>query len=76
MSRSVSASACLTRASSAFDRLPIGEVPSVCRTAAPFSSTGPWPEADIPSRSLRTIRVMSLPTGQTSVQRPQSVQLS
>ena len=39
------------------------------RTEAPIRPSGAWPEATMPSRVLRTMDWMSLPTGQTMEQR-------
>ena len=55
---------------SAGQRTPIGLPVSIARPAALYMSSGAKPAADIASRARRTSAAMSMPIGQTNVQRP------
>jgi hypothetical protein len=55
---------------------PAGLPLSTEREVASTRPSGAWPLAAMPSRILRIISAMSLPTGQTIEQRPHMVQLS
>ena len=55
---------------------PMGLPVRTARPAAVIRPSGTWPEAAMPSRVLRIMYWMSLPTGQTMEQRAHMVQES